>query len=48
MSDSARTTHESTSETDPVESVTSVIPFVIPAYGAMLIFILAMIAVTVG
>ncbi|MCZ2104394.1 MAG: hypothetical protein OZ923_04110 [Comamonadaceae bacterium] len=35
-------------EVDAVESVASIIPLVIPAYGAMLIFILAMIAVTVG
>jgi len=48
MSDQSSTPHESTAEVDAVESVTSVIPFIIPAYGAMLIFILAMIAVTVG
>jgi len=48
MSDSSSTAHEPASEVDPVESVTSVIPFIIPAYGVMLIFILAMIAVTVG
>ncbi|WP_186764668.1 hypothetical protein [Comamonas flocculans] len=39
---------ETSTEVDPVESVTNVIPFIIPMYGAMLIFILAMIAVTVG
>lgn len=35
-------------EADAIEAVTSVIPLVIPAYGAVLIFILALIAVTVG
>ena len=48
MSDQPSTAHESTAEADPVEAVPSVIPFIIPAYGVMLIFILAMIAVTVG
>ncbi|GEM_PF-1620848 len=48
MSDQPSTAHESTADADPIETVTSVIPFIIPAYGVMLIFILAMIAVTVG
>lgn len=48
MSEPSATSPEHTDEVDPVDSVTSVIPFVIPAFGAMLIFILAMIAVTVG
>jgi len=48
MSDQSQASHDTATEVDPVESVTSVIPFIIPAYGAMLIFILAMIAVTVG
>ncbi|QXL83938.1 hypothetical protein [Comamonas sp. NLF-1-9] len=39
---------ETAAEVDPIESVTTVIPFIIPMYGAMLIFILAMIAITVG
>ena len=30
---------------DPVESVVHVIPFVLPAVGAIMIFLLAMIAV---
>lgn len=48
MSEPSTPSHDAHEEVDPVDSVTSVIPFVIPAYGAMLIFILAMIAVTVG
>lgn len=48
MSDQSHNAHDATTEVDPVEGVTSVIPFIIPAYGVMLIFILAMIAVTVG
>lgn len=48
MSDHSSTTAETAAEEDPIEAVTSVIPFIIPAYGAMLIFILAMIAITVG
>lgn len=48
MSDQPHTSHDAATEEDPIESVTTVIPFIIPAFGAMLIFILAMIAVSVG
>lgn len=48
MAHEQSTTDEQTHEVDAVESVIHSIPFVIPAYGAVLIFVLAMIAVTVG
>lgn len=34
--------------TDPIETVVDVIPFVIPAAGALVIFLLAFIAVFMG
>lgn len=33
---------------DAVESIVSVVPFVIPAFGAAMIFLLAFIAVSMG
>ena len=37
-----------TGEVDPVESIASVIPVVLPVVGAVLIFLLAFIAVTMA
>ncbi len=48
MAHEPSTPNEQAHEVDAVESVAHAIPFVIPLYGAVLIFILAMIAVTVG
>ena len=48
MSDHSVATGEQAHDVDPIEAVTSVIPLVIPAFGALVIFILAMIAVSVG
>ncbi|WP_404301120.1 hypothetical protein [Alicycliphilus denitrificans] len=39
---------EAASATDPVESVVNVIPVVLPAVGAIMIFLLAFIAVTMA
>lgn len=40
--------HGGEQEVDPVESVTRYIPFMVPLAGVITIFLLALIAVTVG
>lgn len=42
------TLHAPAPETDPVEAVVAVIPLVLPLVGAVLIFLLAFIAVSMA
>lgn len=42
------TSHTPATETDPVEAVVSVIPLVLPLVGAVLMFLLAFIAISMA
>ena len=45
---SSHTPHTETTSTDPVEAVVSLMPIVLPIAGAVLMFLLAFIAVSMA